>query len=182
MNQPSIAPGDVVVGNGKDAPLVGLHRILEVIARLDRATLIPIPSPRNETDAKQTNYYAKGFYSKKLSDLLLWLETNAIQKTTLILPSHWFFSDEDLRKLSPPTDSPKIPITDRHRSPLEIRRNFKMMLIEPIISIATKLPPNATKPPDLTCLDGLVRDRARGRRQCHASLRRTPPVLRFWLH
>ena len=161
MNEPSIAPGDVVVGNGKDSPLTGLHRILEVISRLDRVTLIPIPAPRNETDAKQTNYYAKGFYSKKLSDLLLWLETNAIQKTTLILPSHWFFSDEDLRKLSPPTHSPNIPVTDRHRSPLEIRRNFKMMLIEPIISIATKTPSTATKPSDLTCLDGLVRDRAR---------------------
>lgn len=161
MQGPSIAPGDVVVGNGTDAPMTGLHRVLEVIARLDRVTLIPIPSPRNETGAKQTNYYARGFYSKRLSELLLWLETNAIQKTTLTLPSLWLRSDEDLRKLSPPKDSPKIPPADRHLSPLEIRRNFKLMLIQPLINIANQTASAATRPPDLTCLDGLVRERAR---------------------
>jgi hypothetical protein len=159
IDKTTLAPGDVVVGNGPDAPMIGLHRILEVISRMDRVTLIPIPSPRNNTNAKQTNYYAKGFYSKRLSDLLLWLETNAIQKTTLTLPNHWFLSDENLRKLVPPTNSPEIPLADRHRSPLEIRRNFKMMLIEPLISVATKTT-TGTRPPDLTCLDGLVRARA----------------------
>lgn len=161
MHQPSIAPGDVVVGKGADAPIVGLHRIVEIIPRMDHVTLIPIPSPRNDTGAKQTNYYAKGFYSRRLSDVLLWLETNAIQKTTLTLPSHWFLSDEGLRMLAPPTGSPKIPAADQHRSPLEIRRNHKMKLIEPLISIATKASSTTTKLPNLTCLDALVRDRAR---------------------
>lgn len=159
MDEPTIDPGHVVVGASPDAPLIGLHRILEVIGKLDRVILIPIPSPRNDTNAKQPNYYAKGFYSKKLSDLLLWLETGAIKKTTLTLPSHWFLSDEGLRELSPPTNSSKVPASDRHRSPLEIRRNFKLMLIEPIINKATKTS-TGTKPPDLTCLDGLVRERA----------------------
>lgn len=55
MHQLLIAPGDIVVGKGTDAPIIGLHRILEVIPRMDHVTLIPIPSPRNDTDAKQTN-------------------------------------------------------------------------------------------------------------------------------
>lgn len=161
MDDLSLAPGDVLVGNGTGVPIIGLHRVLEVIPAIDRVTLIPIPSPRNETHAKQINYYARGFYSRRLSELLHWLETRTIQKTTLTLPSHWFRSDEDLRKLAPPTNSPTVPVADRHLSPLEIKRNFKLKLIEPLISIATRSPASATKPPDLTCLDKLVRERAR---------------------
>jgi len=87
------------------------------------------------------------------------LETKVIRKTTLPLPSHWYMSDADLRKLSPPTGNPEIPAEDRHLSPLERKRNFKFKLIAPLVEIAEKTAP--IKLPDLSCLDALVQARAR---------------------
>jgi hypothetical protein len=75
------------------------------------------------------------------------------------LPNHWYMSDAELRKLSPPTGHPEIPPEDRHLSPLERKRNFKLKLIAPLVEIAEKTVP--AKLPDLSCLDALVQERAR---------------------
>ena len=158
MTDELIVVGDVIMSVAEDNPLAGLHRVLELIPRLDRATLIPIPSVRKLPGRKQANYYAKGFFSFRLSQLQSLLDTKVIKKTVLQLPGHWHLSDDDLRKLSPPKDDPKIPLEDRHRSPLEIKRNFKMQLIDPIIEMTQN---SGRRPPDLTCLDAMVRDRAR---------------------
>jgi hypothetical protein len=155
----SISEGDVLVGIESKGPLGGLQRVVQVIRKLDRAVLIPIPSPRHSSHAKQANYYAKGFHTEKLSQLRLLLETKAIRKTELALPHHWYMSDAELRKLSPPTGLKKVPLEERHLSPLERKRNFKYMLIAPLIAIAEKTVP--TKLPDLSCLDALVKERAR---------------------
>lgn len=160
MTDTTIEPGDVIIGTTDESPLHGPHRVLEVIRRLDRVTLIPIPvGPRKTAGKKQANYYARGFLSRRLSRLQFWLETNAIRKTVINLPNHWHLSDADLRKLSPPTNNPKIPVEDRHRSPLEIKRNFKWTLIEPLIPVTSEAA--KTHPPDLTCIDTLVGERAR---------------------
>jgi hypothetical protein len=68
-------------------------------------------------------------------------------------------SDAELRKLSPPTCDPDIPPEDRHLSPLERKRNFKLKLIAPLVEIAEKTAP--AKLPDLSCQDALVQERAR---------------------
>lgn len=158
MTDEIIVVGDVIMGVAEDNPLAGIHRVLELIPRLDRATLIPIPAVRKLPGRKQANYYAKGFFSFRLSLLQSLLDTKVIKKTVLQLPGHWHLSDADLRKLSPPKEDPKIPLEDRHRSPLEVRRNFKMKLIDPIIETTQN---RERRPPDLTCLDAMVRDRAR---------------------
>lgn len=155
----SIFAGDVLVGTEPDGPFGGLQRVVEVIPKLDRAVLIPIPVPKRPPHAKKVNYYAKGFHTTKLSQLRLMLETKVIRKTTLPLPSHWYMSDADLRKLSPPTGNPEIQAEDRHLSPLERKRNFKFKLIAPLVEIAEKTAP--IKLPDLSCLDALVQARAR---------------------
>lgn len=158
MTDERVVAGDVIAGVAEDKPLCGLHRVVEIIPRLDRATLIPIPCVRKLPGRKQANYYAKGFFSFRLSLLQSLLDTKVIKKTVLQLPNHWHLSDADLRELSPPKGNPKVPLQDRHRSPLEIRRDFKMKLIGPIIE---RNESTGTRPPDLTCLDALVRDRAR---------------------
>jgi hypothetical protein len=158
MTDEIIVVGDVIMGVAEDKPLAGLHRVLELIPRLDQATLIPIPSVRKLPGRTQANYYAKGFFAFKLSLLQSLLDTNVIKKTVLQLPGHWYLSDAELRKLSPPKDDPKLPLADRHRSPLEIKRDFKMDLIDPVIATTQN---SGTRPPDLTCLDAMVRERAR---------------------
>ncbi|WP_211444883.1 hypothetical protein [Collimonas humicola] len=159
MNNTTIEPGDVLIGTTGESPLQGPYRVLEIIRRFDKVTLIPIPiGPRKTEGRKQANYYARGFLSQRFSHLTGWLEKNVLSKTTIELPSHWHLSDIDLRELSPPKSDPSIPIEDRHRSPLEIKRNFKWKLIEPLIPVTAEI--GKTRPPDLTCLDALVRERA----------------------
>lgn len=158
MTDAKVVVGDVIMGIAEGAPLEGLHRVLELIPHLDQATLIPIPSVRKLPGRKQANYYAKGFFSFKLSLLQSLLDTKVIKKTSLQIPGHWYLSDAELRKLSPPKDDPKIQPEDRHRSPLELKRDFKMDLIEPIVAIAQS---STRRPPDLTYLDAMVQDRAR---------------------
>lgn len=97
MTDEIIVVGDVIMGVPEDNPLAGLHRVLELIPRLDRATLIPIPSVRKLPGRKQANYYAKGFFSFRLSQLQSLLDTKVIKKTVLQLPGHWHLSDADLR-------------------------------------------------------------------------------------
>lgn len=159
MSDSTIEPGDVLIGTADDSPLRGPHRVLEVIRRLDRVTLIPIPTgPKKAAGKKQANYYARGFLSRKLSSLQFWLGKNTIRKTTIELPNHWHLSDANLRKLSPPTNAPDIALKDRSKSPLELKRDFKWELIKPLIPDASD--PARTHPPALTCIDSLVRERA----------------------
>lgn len=160
MADTTIENGEIIGGTLTGSPLQGLHRVLEVIPCFDRVTLIPIPTgPRTKPENKQANYYARGFRSFKLSELLFLLETNVVKKTTVVLPIHWFLSDTKLRELSPPKNDPSLPAEDRQRSPLEIRRDFKWKLIEPLIPGIAE--PSKTRPPDLSCIDSLVRARAR---------------------
>lgn len=65
----SISASDVLVGTQPNDPLCGLQRVVEVIPKLDRVVLIPIPVPKRSSHANQWNYYAKGFHTKELSQL-----------------------------------------------------------------------------------------------------------------
>lgn len=159
MTETVIEPGMVISGTSNDSPLPGLHRVLQIVPHLDQVTLIPIPvTAREITGKKQKSYYAKGFFLKKLSQLQFWLETNAIKRSELVLPSHWYLSDEDLRREWPPAHTPDTPAEDRNHSPLEVRRDRKWRLIEPLIPAVAS---TGTCPPDLTCLHAQVRERAR---------------------
>lgn len=158
-NDIDFEPGDVLIGTSDESPLQGLHRVLEIIRRLDRVTLIPIQiGPRKMHAKKQASYYARGFLTWNYSDLRSLLRTNAIRKTTIELPHHWNLSQSELRKLSPPTNGPNVTKEERDKSPLEIKRDRKWRLIEPLIPAISE--PGKTRPPDLTCLDSLVRKRA----------------------
>ncbi|PJJ20012.1 hypothetical protein CLU90_3244 [Janthinobacterium sp. 67] len=157
MTETTIEPGLVLAGTSDNSPLPGLHRVLEVASYLDQVTLIPIPSiGRDMPGKKQKSYYAKGFFLRKLSHLKFWLETDAIKPTTLVLPNHWHLDDEDFRRLWPPCDDPAVAPEDRHRSTLELRRDRKWTLIAPLIPAGAGI-----RPPNLACLDSLVRARAR---------------------
>ncbi|MDQ1812861.1 Mu transposase C-terminal domain-containing protein [Massilia sp. CCM 9210] len=159
MTETAIEPGVVIAGTSADSPLPGLHRVLEIVPHLDQVTLIPIPvTAREMPGKKQKSYYAKGFFLEKLSQLRFWLETSAVKRSELILPNHWYLGDEDLRRLWPPADAPDTAPEDRDRSPVEVRRNRKWKLIEPLIPVVAG---TGTRPPDLTCLHALVRERAR---------------------
>lgn len=159
MTETIIEPGLVIASTSDSSSLPGLHRVLEVTPHLDQVTLIPIPGIGREMPGKkQKSYYAKGFFLKKLSQLQFWLETNEVKRTELTLPNHWYLSDEDFRRLWPPDGSPDIAPEDRYRSALELRRNRKWKLIEPLIPDAAGSGPH---PPNLTCLHALVRERAR---------------------
>lgn len=157
MTETTIEPGLVLAGTSDNSPLPGLYRVLEVASYLDQVTLIPIPSiGRDMPGKKQKSYYAKGFFLRKLSQLKFWLETDAIKPTTLALPNHWHLGDEDFRRLWPPCNDPAIAPEDRHRSTLELRRDRKWTLIAPLIPSGAGI-----RPPNLACLDSLVRARAR---------------------
>jgi hypothetical protein len=159
MTETTIEPGLVIAGTSDNSPLPGLHRVLEIVPHLDQVTLIPIPvTARVMNGKKQKSYYAKGFFLRKLSQLRFWLETDAVKRSELILPDHWHLGDEDLRRQWRPGDPADIAPEDRHRSPLEIRRNRKWALIEPLIAATAS---TGTHPPNLTCLHALVRKRAR---------------------
>ncbi|WGG50949.1 Mu transposase C-terminal domain-containing protein [Rugamonas sp. DEMB1] len=159
MTKASIEPGLVIAGTSANSPLPGLHRVLEIVPHLDQVTLIPIPvAAREMAGKKQKSYYAKGFFLKKLSQLQFWLETNEVKRSELVLPSHWYLGDEDLRRQWPPVNAPDTAPEDRGRSPLEVRRDRKWRLIEPLIPEGAG---TRTRPPDLTCLHALVRERAR---------------------
>lgn len=161
MNIKAFEPGDVIIGTSDEtSPIQDPHRVLEILPHLDLVTLIPIPTgPRKTKENKQASYYAKGFVSKKLSHLEFWLETKLIIITTLDLPAHWYLSDTDLRLLSPPKDDQRVSIEDQHRSPLEIKRNFKWKLIEPLISIGSRSA--EIRPLEFTEIEARVRARAK---------------------
>ncbi|NHZ82268.1 hypothetical protein F2P44_23745 [Massilia sp. CCM 8695] len=161
MTGATIEVGDVIlVASDESTPMNGPYRVLEVFPKRDRVTLIPIPTgPRIHPGRKQASYYAKGFISHKLSQLEFWLETKRLQITTLELPSHWHLSDVQLRELFPPEECDDLAPEDRGRSPLEIKRDFRWMLIAPMVESMEAS--TGTRPPDLTCLDAQVRERAR---------------------
>ncbi len=161
MTATTIEVGSVLIATSEASPFVGgPHRVLQVAQRLDRVLLIPIPlGPRLTEGNKLVSYYAKGFVSKKLSLLEHWLEMKHIQTTSIAVPDHWYMSDEQLRQLSPPTSTHGKDSQDSIRSPLEIKRDFKWMLIAPLIP--SENGPSGLRPPDLAGLDSLVRSRAR---------------------
>lgn len=155
-----IDPGEILKGTEPDSPLQGLYRVLVLIPKQDRVVMIPIPTgPRRSTPTKQASYYALGFVSFQLSQINTLLLTKKFQKTTIELPNHWRLSDSDLRKLSPPKNDPSLSPEDRLKSPLEIKRDFKFDLIKPLLP--TEFSSGGPHLPDLTYLDGLVRNRAR---------------------
>ncbi len=159
MTETAIEPGLVIAGAPGDSPLPGLHRVLEVNPHLDQVTLIPIPvTAREMPGKKQKSYYAKGFFLERLSQLRFWLETSAVKRSELELPDHWYLGDEDLRRQWPPADVPDAAPEERGRSLLEVRRDRKWKLIEPLIPVVAGM---GARPPDLTCLHALVRERAR---------------------
>ncbi|MBC3878320.1 hypothetical protein H8K38_10900 [Undibacterium sp. FT79W] len=155
-----IDPGEILIGIEPDSPLQGPYRVLNLIPKQDRVVMIPIPTgPRQTSSAQQANYYALGFESFPLSQINLLLLAKKIQKTTVEIPNHWRLSDSDLRKLSPPKNDPSLSHEDRLKSPLEIKRDFKFELIKPLLP--TDFSSGGPRLPDLTYLDGLVRNRAR---------------------
>jgi hypothetical protein len=158
MTDMTLAVGDVVVGSSDSSPFQGLHRVLELNPRFDRVTLIPIPiGPRMMGEKKQASYYAKGFWTINMSKLNFLLGEKIVRKTTLTLPDLWHLPDSDLRKLQPPTNDPALSNEDREKSSLELRRNFKWGLIEPLVlGTAT-----SRISPSLENLDSLVRERAK---------------------
>lgn len=114
MTKMTIEPGMVIAGTSANSPLLGLHRVLELIPHLDQVTLIPIPEIGREMPGKkQKSYYAKGFFLQKLSQVQFWIETNELKRTELTLPNHWYFSDEDLRRLTATRTSLLKTVTDR---------------------------------------------------------------------
>lgn len=158
MNPTAIEPGLVIIGTSDQSPLKGLHRVLEVMPHLDQVTVIPIPAtPRETPERKQKNYYAKGFFLVKLSQLQFWIETAAVKQTELILPSHWHLSDEELRRSHPSMRLTKDSTEELNKSPSELRRDRKWKLIEQLVPAPAG---TGKRPPDLTCLDALVRDHA----------------------
>lgn len=158
MNPAVIEPGLVIVGTSDQSPLSGLHRVLEVMPHLDQVTMIPIPAaPRETPGRKQKNYYAKGFFLVKLSQLQFWIETAAVKQTELILPSHWHLSDSELRRSRPLMCRTKVNPEELPKSPSELRRDRKWQLIEPLVPAPAG---TGKRPPNLTCLDALVRDHA----------------------
>lgn len=159
MTQVTIELDLVFAGMSDNSPLQGLHRVLEITPHLDQVTLIPIPiAARDMAGKKQKSYYAKGFFLARLSQLQFWFETNALKRAELVLPDHWYLGDEELRRQWPPKNTADTPADDRHRSPLEIRRNRKWKLIEPLIPVISG---TGTRPPNLTFLHALVQERAR---------------------
>lgn len=138
----------------------GHNRVLQISRQRDIVILIPIPcGPRLTEGKKQASYYAKGFFSARLSQLEFWLETSQLQVTSIAIPSHWHLSDTQLRQLSPPRKTDDQSPSDVDRSPLEIKRDFKWMLIAPLIP--SERGASGPRTPDLSSLDARVRDRAR---------------------
>ncbi|MFZ6689670.1 hypothetical protein ACO0K0_18155 [Undibacterium sp. SXout11W] len=155
-----IEPGEILIGPDADSQIQGPYRVLSIKERVNQVVMIPIPlGPRRKNPKRQASYYALGFKSFDLKNILFLLETKKLKKTTIELPGHWCLSDADLRKLSPPTNSPSLSPEDRIKSPLELKRNFKFELIKPLL-------PNESlssgfHPPNFIHLDSLVRARAR---------------------
>lgn len=161
MSVAEIDIGSVFVATSEASPvLAGPHRVLQISRQLDRVTLIPVPlGPRLTPGRKQPSYYAKGFMTIALSRLEFWLETRQIQMTCVDIPSHWHLSDSQLRQLFPTGGDRGKEASDPARSPLEIKRDFKWMLIAPLIAYESGS--KSPRPPDLSSLDALVKTRAR---------------------
>lgn len=157
-NMSDIAVGEILIDLLPESTLKGPHRVLEINAKLDDVTLIPVPVlPRKTEGAKQKNYYALGFRSRRLSSIREMLSGNLVGKTTIELPALWHLADADIEKLG--IRGAKRGAVEGEWGSSELRkREAKWALIEPLVPQAYG--GSGTKPPNLTCLDGLVHARA----------------------
>lgn len=151
MDNVDLRINEVYTRIADDLPLPNIFRLLDMQLALNGATIITIPQTRSRSDGKQKYYYAGGFQRAKLSDLREWLSAGLIQQCNLEFPTFWMMSDEQL------CDRFSGKKADDGRPSALVIRDFKWSLIEPIVP-----PPwgTGTTPPNVSFLDGLVKDRA----------------------
>lgn len=123
----TIIAGTIYKGLCDESPLLGFHRVLQVLELDDEVVLIEVPSgPRQSDGAKQKNYYVKKFFTVQLSDLVLWKTQNMVVETTIKWPPLWAMSDDAIRVEYPSRKG-------RTESPMIRDRDRKWELISPVI-------------------------------------------------
>lgn len=125
----SIYPGQVLVSCVKESPLPGLHRVIQIREEEDKklVVLIEIPGgPRKNENAKQNNYYARGFFTRTYEQLTGWKSQKLIRETELELPPLWNMPDNKIREKYPPRKGG----TESH--PIATRK-YRCELIKPLL-------------------------------------------------
>ncbi len=76
-----IEPGEILIGTDADSQIQGPYRVLSIKERVNQVVMIPIPiGPRKMNPKRQASYYALGFKSFDLKNILFLLETKKLKK------------------------------------------------------------------------------------------------------